>query len=41
MLHAFIEWICSFFKDIEEEYTFSGWIKDTPDSRDQIFKEEA
>jgi len=40
MLTKFINWVKSFFRKPKVE-TFSGWIKDTEDSRDQIFTPKA
>lgn len=42
MLQSFIDWFVGLFfkKKVEQAAeTFSGWIKDEPDARDQIFGE--
>jgi hypothetical protein len=39
MLQQFYQWLKSFFVKKAAEQTFSGWIKDDKDERDQIFGE--
>jgi len=40
---SFLTWLLSFFEkhhlDSKIDHAFEGWIKDDPDSRDQIYGE--